>query len=154
MVNGADRHLESFEDVEGEIREVRMERADGEGRVMVAIGGLTAEVSEVRREVGDIRRVMVEGGAQFHHATDDTGSHDLRETYARLKKAEADPGSPLKPGDVRKIVREVTEEMELRADAGSWRAIKAQIRKYALKGLWLLLAAAGGGVGHWLAGRH
>ena len=152
-VNGTD-HLESFEDVEAEFR-VRDERdANRQVDVLESIGALMREVSEVRRETGDIRRVMVEGGAQFHHATDDTGSHDLRETYAKLKKAGSDPSSPLKPGDVRKIVREVTEEMELRADAGSWRAIKAQIRKYALKGLWLLLAAAGGGLGHWLAGRH
>lgn len=153
-MNGGPRHLESFEDVEAEFRTVRVERADAFGELKSDIGGLTAEVSGVRREVGELRRVLVEGGVQFVHRTDDTGSHDLRATYAKLKAVAADPASSLKPADVRKIVRDFTEEMSLRADARPWRWLKAQAIRYAAKAFWLALFGGGGYLLHWITGRH
>ena len=145
-MNGADRHLESFEEVEAEFASVRLERANDMGELKADIGGLTAEVSGVRREVGELRRVLVEGGVQFVHRTDDTGSHDLRETYARLKASATDPDNPLRPGDVRAIVNEATELMQLRAEVGLWRKIKAfprwAARKAAERAIeWAIVAA-------------
>jgi hypothetical protein len=154
MALNGEVHLESFEDVEAEFREVRVERADGEGRVMSAIGGLTAEVAAVRREVTEVKLALINGGVPVVRSTDDTGSHDLRQTYAKLKASAENPDSPLKPNDVRKIVKDITDEMSLKADAGTWRAIKVQIRKYAIKAFWFAVAAAAGGVGHWLTGKH
>ena len=152
-VNGQ-AHLSTFEEVEDEFRAVRVEHANSLGEVMAAIGGLTAETSAVRREVAEVRRVLVEGGLPLHHATDDTGSHMLRETYGQLKALAADPASAMRPRDVRRIVEDVTAEMRLAADAGTWRWIKAQIRKQAAKLVWLALAGGAGYVVHWIIGRH
>lgn len=152
-INGTGR-LQSFDDVEQEFR-VRDERdANRQVDVLESIGALMREVSEVRREVGEVKSALIAGGVPVVRSTDDTGSHMLRETYAKLKASAANPDSPLKPSDVRKIVKDVNDEMDLQADAGTWRAIKAQIRKYAIKVFWLALAAGLGGVGHWLAGKH
>ena len=142
--DGPRRSLESFEDVDHEFRNVRRERANDVGEVMQALGGLTTEVAGVRREVGDVKRVMIEGGT-FRHATDDTGSHELRETYRLIKAQAEDPSSPLRPGDVRTIVEDVTETMRLRAEVGTWRKIKAfprwALRKAAEKALeWIIVA--------------
>ena len=142
--NGTARTLESFEDVEAEFRAIRVERADVDGEIVQAIGKLAAEVSGVRREVGDVRRAIVEGFVPAR-ATDDTGSHDLRETYHQLKSLASDPANPLTPGDVRAIVGRVTEEMRLRAEVTTWRRIKAfpawAARKALEKGLeWAIVA--------------
>ena len=132
--NGGTRTLSSFEDVEEEFVEVRRERANDFGELMACVGGLTAEVSGVRREVGEVKRAIVDGFVPAR-ATDDTGSHDLRETYHQLKSLASDPANPLTPGDVRAIVGRVTEEMRLRAEVGTWRKIKAFPRWAAKKAL-------------------
>jgi hypothetical protein len=142
--NGTARTLESFEDVEAEFRAIRVEMANVDGEIVQAIGKLAAEVSGVRREVGEVKRAIVEGGFQSR-ATEDTGSHDLRETYHRLKALADDPVNPLRPGDVRNIVADVTEEMRLRSEVGTWRKIKAfpmwAARKALEKGLeWAIVA--------------
>ena len=143
-LNGATR-LTTFEEVEDEFRAVRVEHADFGGEIMQAIGKLTGEVARVHTEVGEVKRVMVESGAQFHHATDDTGSHDLRATYHAISALAKDPTNPLRPDDVRNIVADVTEEMRLRAEVGTWRKIKAfpvwALRKTLEKGLeWAIVA--------------
>jgi hypothetical protein len=141
-------HLSSFEEVEDEFRAVRAERANGHLELLEAIGKLTGEVSGARGEVSEVRRVMVESGAQFRYATDDTGSHDLRATYHAISALAKDPTNPLRPGDVRNIVADVTEEMRLRAEVGTWRRIKAfpawAARKALEKGIeWAVLVALG-----------
>jgi hypothetical protein len=145
-MNGHD-HLESFDDVEAEFRAVRVERANDVGAIMQSIGGLAAEVAGVRREVSDVHRAIIEGIVPVPaRSTDDTGSHDLRETYAQLKSLAADPANPLGVRDVRAIVERVTEEMRIRAEVGTWRKIKAfpawAARKAAGKALeWAVVAA-------------
>ncbi|MHB8331499.1 MAG: hypothetical protein ACYDDA_04945 [Acidiferrobacteraceae bacterium] len=147
-MNNGSGHLESFEDVENEFRAVRVERANDVGAIMQAIGRLAAEVSGLRKADDELRRVLIEGG--FPHRTDDTGSHDLRETYAQLKALASDPSSPFGPNDLRTAVERVTEEMRLRAEVGTWRKIKAfpswAARKAAAKALeWAVIAALAAG---------
>ena len=121
--NGRDLAIESWADVEHEFHRRDEARANDQMAMMGAIGGLTAEMSGMRREMSEMRRIIIEGAVP--RATDDTGSHYLRETYRALKVKSEDPASPLGTRDVRNIVEDVTAEMRLRAEVGTWRRIKA-----------------------------
>ena len=146
-----DSHLDSFDDVEeefeavrGEIHAVRVSRANDVGELLEKIGALAREVSGARTEIREVKRAIVDGFVPAR-ATDDTGSHNLRETYHKLQILADDPDSPLDRAGVKHIVEDVTELMNLRAEVGSWRRIKAfpawAARKALEKGLeWAIVA--------------
>ena len=120
--------IESFEDVERELRKVRTENADGIGEVLSAVGALTVEVAGLQRGQDELRRVIVERGIgtvpPMRQAMD-TGSHSLVEAWAGLKDAAADKRHPLSSDRARAIAEKAIEDMKAATELSTWRRIKA-----------------------------
>jgi hypothetical protein len=118
--------VESFEDVERELRLIKTEYAEGIGEVLVAVGRLTAEVSNLHVSHGDLRRAIIERGSlPPPRPAMDTGSYSLVEAWGALKEAASDKRHPLSSDRARAIAEKAVNDLRAAAELSTWRRIKA-----------------------------
>lgn len=145
-VNG-ELHLHSFADVEAEFVEVRRERADDQMAVMSAIGGLTAEVANLRRADDELRMVVIERTQSAPRLPAmrgelPSGVHDLVEAAVALKGAGEDEHRPITTERVRQLFKAETKRMLLEASASRWDRLVALFPAMGRKALMLAVGAA------------
>ena len=119
--------VESFADVDRELRLVRTEAADGIGEVMAAVGSLTSEVAKLARGQDELRKAIIERSSwpPPMRPAMDTGSYDLVEAWASLKNAASDKQHPLSLDRARAIAKKAIEDMQAASELSTWRRIKA-----------------------------
>ena len=116
--NGRAHAINSFEDVEEAIHDVKTSHADFAGEVSAHFGKIARDLSALTRGQDEIRRLLIERTVPARGAMD-TGSFFV-EAVNEVRAAAADPTHPLTPSRARALFAEEMTKLKVAASASRW----------------------------------